>query len=486
MATYFWVGGTGTWDAANTANWSATSGGAGGAGVPNSTDTVIFDSSSGTGTCTTASGSACAIATLNSSTLGLTLGANHTMSGLFTLTAGTLSLGANTLSIGLFTSNNANTRAINFGTGAIAVTGFNNNIWLAQNATNLTLSGSRTVNCTYAGSVGTRAIYHALSAGGSANTALDFFISAGTDATDIGGSIRTLDFTGYSGTTTNRTKILYGDLVFSSGMTLTAGGDGITTLAASGTQKITTNGKTIDFALVFINAGATVQLQDNCTVGATRSVTLVSGTLDLNGRTLTVGSFVSSNSNVRNIQFGSGSTLVVTGSGATAFNATTGTNLTTSGTGVISMTSASAKTFVGGGRSYPTLNQGGAGALTITGANTFANITNTVQPATITFPASTTTTVSAFSVSGTSGNLITINSSTPGTRATLSDASGVVSVSFCNIQDSNATGGAIWNSLTSAGNVDAGNNLNWNFSVTPQTVTEVTYALRSFTQPRRF
>ena len=80
---------------------------------------------------------------------------------------------------------------------------------------------------------------------------------------------------------------------------------------------------------------------------------------------------------------------------------------------------ASSKPFAGGGFSYPTLNQGGAGALVITGANTFANMTNTVQPATITFPASTITTVSNFNVNGTAGNLVTLNSSTPGTRFTL-------------------------------------------------------------------
>lgn len=49
MATYYWVGGAGTWDGATTTNWSLTSGGAGGAGVPTSADTVIFNASSGTG-----------------------------------------------------------------------------------------------------------------------------------------------------------------------------------------------------------------------------------------------------------------------------------------------------------------------------------------------------------------------------------------------------------------------------------------------------
>lgn len=44
--TRYWRGGTGTWDATTTTNWSASSGGAGGASVPTSADTVIFDSAS--------------------------------------------------------------------------------------------------------------------------------------------------------------------------------------------------------------------------------------------------------------------------------------------------------------------------------------------------------------------------------------------------------------------------------------------------------
>lgn len=46
MATYYWVGGTGTWNAVSTANWSLQSGGAGGAGVPTAVDDVIFNSQS--------------------------------------------------------------------------------------------------------------------------------------------------------------------------------------------------------------------------------------------------------------------------------------------------------------------------------------------------------------------------------------------------------------------------------------------------------
>lgn len=49
MATYYWVGGAGTWNGTNTANWSTGSGGATGAGPPTNADDVIFDNNSDSG-----------------------------------------------------------------------------------------------------------------------------------------------------------------------------------------------------------------------------------------------------------------------------------------------------------------------------------------------------------------------------------------------------------------------------------------------------
>jgi hypothetical protein len=43
MATYYWVGGSGSWTPSITANWATSSGGAGGAGYPTTADDVIFD-----------------------------------------------------------------------------------------------------------------------------------------------------------------------------------------------------------------------------------------------------------------------------------------------------------------------------------------------------------------------------------------------------------------------------------------------------------
>ena len=46
MANRYWVGGSGTWDATTTTNWSVSSGGGGGASAPTISDNVIFNSAS--------------------------------------------------------------------------------------------------------------------------------------------------------------------------------------------------------------------------------------------------------------------------------------------------------------------------------------------------------------------------------------------------------------------------------------------------------
>ena len=100
---YYWVGGAGgSWN--NSANWSATSGGAGGIGVPTSTDTAIFDSgdtnsanidtSISVGNIKINSGYTGTVTEATSSTI--------TISGTTTVSAGTLILaGANSISRGV-------------------------------------------------------------------------------------------------------------------------------------------------------------------------------------------------------------------------------------------------------------------------------------------------------------------------------------------------------------------------------------------------
>ncbi len=575
MATYYWVGGTGTWDASDTTNWSASSGGAGGAGAPNNTDTVIFDAASGAGTCTTASGSACATATLDSSTLGLTLGANHTMSGIFTLTSGSIDLGSFVLTCLRFSSSNSNTRSIAFGTGNITITGNNAAIWNMGTATGFTYTGTPTVNCTYSGSTGSRTLSggNVVTGGGTEFNCVSFNITAGTDTIVLSSSnaIKNIDFTGFAGTRTNTSATIFGNCTFSTGMTLTAGANALTFAATSGTQQITTNGKTLDFPITQNGVGGTVQLQDNLTMGSTRTFTLTNGALDLSSgnRTLSTGVFSSTNANVRSIAFGTGN-ITLTQNAATIWNTVTSTNFSVTGTPTVNVTyagSTGTRTINGGGviatseanainfnisagsdtvavnnALYKNLNfTGFSGAITTSSTRVYGNLTipatvtsvtgNLIQFAgtsgtqtvvtngitiastaiqivggstvvfddaltatgtsfaftlgTIKFKSGVTSTVSNFTTSGTTQKFL--QSTTPGSQATLSQASGTVDVSYLTIQDSNATGGATWNAYVNQQNIDAGNNDGWDFGISPIVGSyEYTYQLRSFTQPRRF
>ena len=107
----------------------------------------------------------------------------------------------------------------------------------------------------------------------------------------------------------------------------------------------------------------------------------------------------------------------------------------------------------------------------------------TLTNGTLQLKAGTTSTVGSFVTSGTT--LKYLQSTIPGTQATISDASGTDTVTYLSIQDSNATGGAAWDA-NNATNVDAGNNTGWFFAPTPSVSNEITMRLRSFTQPRRF
>ena len=232
-----------------------------------------------------------------------------------------------------------------------------------------------------------------------------------------------------------------------------------------GTGSITSAGISFTQKINPLTFGGTYTLNDSFTASNTGyTVNLDVGTIDLNGFTWTsigliVGSFFSLS---KNITFNGGSIVLTGTSGfnnqttSTYFSTTAGT-----GTGSISLTSASSKSFIGGGVTYNcTLNQGGAGALTITGSNTFSNITNTVQPASVLFTAGTTSTFTNFSLAGTAGNLITIGSVTAASH-TLSKASGIVTGNYLSISRSTATGGATWNATNST---DGGNNSGWIFT----------------------
>jgi hypothetical protein len=226
-----------------------------------------------------------------------------------------------------------------------------------------------------------------------------------------------------TGTTTPQ---IYGNWINGTGTTLS--GTGIMTFAGRGSQTITSAGGTFTQRLTIDTPGGSVTLQDAFTASQsiTTLLTITQGTFDAAVYSVSLSGAASGLSSTgtgtRTIAVGSG-TWTIAGSG-TVWNAPNSTNLTITGTGTISLTNASAKTFAGGGISYSdiTLNQGGAGTLTITANNTFKNITNTYSATgatTINFGATTQTLTNPWTATGEATRVLTVSGTSAASPGTL-------------------------------------------------------------------
>ena len=97
---------------------------------------------------------------------------------------------------------------------------------------------------------------------------------------------------------------------------------------------------------------------------------------------------------------------------------------------------------------------------TVVGDTNFASLTSTTDSKAITFTAGSTQSVSnVLTLTGTSGNEITLRSSSDGSAWNLI-VDGTSSVSFVDVKDSDASGG---NEIVPTSSTDSGGNTNWNF-----------------------
>jgi hypothetical protein len=329
------------------------------------------------------------ITIIGSTTNTVKLLGNLTLTNTVTLTQGTLDVNGYTLTVNVFNASSTGVRTLAFGTGKIVVTGNNTTVCSTNTGTGLTVTGSKRIELSYSGGVGTRQISGATTATAIEGTnLLDYFVTAGTDIITFNGarSYGTIDFSN-SGTSTfttpgsftNGALDIFGNLTLNSTMVIGGGTSNLEFKSTTGTKTITIAGQTLDCGIVFNGVGGTWEMQDALTLSSTRTLLMTNGTLKLkSGTTSTVGAFATSGTNPKYLY-----------------------------------------------------------------ATTF------------------------------------------GSQATISDASGTNTVEYLTIQDSNATGGAIFDALAIT-NVDAGNNTGWLFSTTPSIGNEITMRLRSFTQPRRF
>jgi hypothetical protein len=423
-------------------------------------------------------GSSISFSGLTTSSYNLASSLTSTSNTNSVLSSGTINLNNYVLYLNYFVCSGTSVRAINFGTGEIRLAGNGTQIFACSGSTNFTITGTNpTIYVTYTGAGSqtvTTGVNLGLQAAGNFGREINWRFLGGTyTISGFQSTGKSVNFTGFSGSWTKGTSTVPGDVTLSP--TMTIGLSGFSTIfTASGTQTIITNG--VEWgAPIFIGSVAsgfapTVVLGSALTIqstASTKGITIGNGTLNLNGYTATMspsGVFsINDAGGTQNITFNGGSIICTTG----GFSYVAGTFTTTFGSaeGQIRMTQPA--TFDGGGKTYNcALNHAAGGQVVITGANTFTTIMNGSYSADFVFPASTTTTVTNWNVSGILGTLTFVRSSTVGTQATLSKIGGIASSNFLNIRDSNATGGAAW--YAGANSTDSGNNTGWLFVDAPQ------------------
>lgn len=308
------------------------------------------------------------------------------------------------------------------------------------------------------------------SGGASVPTSSDdvFFNSlSGSGGCSTGGvtrEVNNLNMTGSSETINGSfgTINVYGDLTLSSNSRAT-----LVTFNLDGnnnTRTFTTNNSPAsgcDIRIGNSNSFApTVNLNGSLTVGL---LIVSKGTFNTNNYAMTLSSFTNYNTGASNL--GSSTVTLTKGnSGDVVYLGNTNVNFGTS-TIKIATNYASGNSIFCNGSSQTFYNLEIATSYAISlgaGSHSFNNITNSVQPATLKFPASYTQTVSNFSLSGTSGNLVTINTTTGSGTFTLSKSSGLVNLDYLSVTNSTATGGASW--FAGPHSTNGGGNTGWFFT----------------------
>lgn len=526
MADRYWVGGNGSWDAANTANWSATSGGAGGSSIPTASDNVFIDANSDVGSNFQVSVddfSYCNNLTISGMDKVLTFtgsypvqvngnmtmtptNLNNTFSGQYTFKA--TSATAYITCAGVTTSNAtfsfqgtnpcvlasdfyaAGTKSVvSLWTGTLDLAGFTMNaaVFESSNANVRTMAfgsgkvvlGSQSTNTVLDVSGGNMTVtgtplFELTATIPSARTCnlSNFNETNAPSLTISGGTSGTVSLSGFYcknltvASPYSASIVLGSDLVIYGNLSLVS----TCTVANTAIKKITfsaTSGtKTISTSTVNVQCALYVDAP-----GATYS--LASNLTSSYQFSLVQGTFSMNGYNAQFPTFTSnntnvrsiniGSGTMTLTAGGQAWYSPTSTNMTVSGAGKVTFSSSSGKTFYGGGLSYPQIENSGSGSLGITGSNTIDTLTSSgATRGGFSLESGQTQTINNFNISGVAGQVVSLIASTSGSQATISKSSGIVQVDYVSIKDSNATGGASWNAGVNSTNIS--NNTGWNFS----------------------
>jgi hypothetical protein len=273
-----------------------------------------------------------------------------------------------------------------------------------------------------------------------------------------------------------RPNYICGNVTLGSGVTVTTLTSQAWLYIGTANQTITSNGASLNFNNTIEKPnGTSVLLGDNFSSDVTNTLTLTSGVFNASNYNVSTGLFNSNNSNTRTLTMGSG-TWTLSGTGV-VWNLATITNLTfnkNTANIVLSNTTTTARTFAGGGLTYNNLTIGGAtgtSTLTFQGTNTFDTLASTKTVAhTIIFP-NVTTTVSNWTITGTSGNVVTLQrTGASGTFTLAKSGGGVISgVDYLSISNSTASPTNTW--YAGANSTNGGGNTNWLFTASPTDIS---------------
>lgn len=256
----------------------------------------------------------------------------------------------------------------------------------------------------------------------------------------------------------NSAQNLYGSYILGSGVTIT--GTSQMTLLSTGTQTITCANKTISFPISINKILGSVEFVD--AFSSSSSLSLLQGTLDAKNYSVTCGSFSSSNTGIRTLTMGSG-LWTLSGTG-TVWDITTNTNLTfnkDTADILLSNTTTTARTFAGGGLSYNKLTIGGStgtSTLTISGSNYFTELASSKTVAHTILLAADQALIGTWSVSGSAGNVVTLDSTVTGTRRYITLANSTSGIDYLNVQDIGNDG--VGSFYVGTNSINSGNNLN--------------------------
>ena len=225
----------------------------------------------------------------------------------------------------------------------------------------------------------------------------------------------------------------YGSHAWGSGVT--PQGAANQTFSGRGTMTFNSAGRQMPFNLIVDCVTGTFLLGAALFVQLT--ISHVSGTFNTANFSLTLNSFASSSAVARTITLGT-STINLTGIG-TIWNVVNNSLTFSAASSTINLTSTStsARTFTGGGLTYGTLNIGGTtgtSTTTISNGNIFNTLSSTKTVAhTIAFNAN--QSITNWTVTGTVGNVVTINSAVVGTQRTIVYSGSQINLNFMSFQD---------------------------------------------------